>query len=347
MDAYFIVREETLWNQFIMRSKRYDVYHLWRYHIIDQSGDPVLFVYQKNDLFIALPLIKRKISGSNWYDLTCVYGYGGPVSNYSLETLKQQDISDFKIQFLHFMEQEQCVCVFSRLHPFLGQHHLLGNIGGVSNNGKTLYMDLSNSYEDQVEGYEKRMARQIRQLKKQDYIIKGDIDDESIRAFHEMYTLNMLRVSASANYFFTEEYFANLLRLNPNHSSLLMVYDGEKPACGAIVFHSNQIIRNHLSATNEDYLKESPSKLLTDYISILGRRKNIRYFHLGGGVGGKEDSLFKYKSHFSRLTIDDYIWRFVANENAYNSLVEMKGLADAQESNYFPLYRSRQMEVAE
>jgi len=347
MNVYLTIKEQAAWNNFIRRSLKYDVYHLWQYHVIDQSGEPVMFVYQNDDLFIALPLIKRKISGSDWFDLTCVYGYGGPISNQNFDTLKEKHLVNFRLQFLDFMEKEHCICVFSRLHPFLDQHYLLQHVGGVSGNGKTLFIDLSISHEEQIERYEKRMARQIRRLRRMPYQILDERTDEAVSIFHKMYTENMVRVSASENYFFTEEYFANLLEKNKENTKLIMVYENGVPATGAIIFHTDYIIRNHLSATAENYLKESPGKLLTDEISLIGREMGIKYMHLGGGVGGQEDSLYIYKSYFTNQTIDDYIWRFIANEDAYNALVEIRGFAANNHSNFFPLYRSRIAEVLE
>ena len=108
--------------------------------------------------------------------------------------------------------------------------------------------------------------------------------------------------------------------------------------CGAIVVWSDGVIRNHLSATSESHIRLSPSKLLTDEISLLGRRLGMKYFHLGGGVGGKEDTLFNFKSAFSDLVLEDNIWCFVADKDVYNYLVKEKNIKTNQD--HFPLYRA-------
>jgi len=345
MNTYLTIKEERDWNYFITRSLRYDAYHLWQYHAIDSAGEPVMFVYLKDDLFIALPLIKRKIADSSWFDFASVYGYVGPVSNQEFADITDDIVSDLQMSFLEFMKSEQSVSVFSRLHPFINQHNLLDKIGGVIGNGKTVYVDLTVPHEEQESHYDRKLAKQIRNLRKKNYDIIDSSDKQAIRLFSEMYTENMTRVAATGNYFFQEEYFRNLLEKNQGTSKLLMVYDNGVPIGGALILYSNDIIRQHLSATSANYLKESPSKLITDEVSLLGRRLGAKYYHMGGGVGGREDSLYKFKASFSKLTLDDYTWRFIADHNAYNSLVELRGLSKNTESDFFPLYRSKIAEV--
>lgn len=327
------------WTACVHNSVRYDIYHTWQYHSLDKSGEPFLFVYEESDVFIALPLLKREIGNSGLYDLTSVYGYSGPISNRRFADISDQILENFKYFFLNFMNTGRYICVFSRLNPFIDQKVLIEKIGGICNNGRTVYMDLSISIEDQRIGYEKRMARQIRQLRRMPYIIKEAKTSEEIRLFTTMYNENMLRLKAEEGYFFNEDYFAGLIK--EDSCRLIVIYDGIKMICGAIVICCGGIIRNHLSATAAEYINQSPSKLLTDEISIIGRRLGMRYFHLGGGLGGQEDSLFKFKSSFSNLFLEDSTWKFVSDRFIYNDLIkERKNDLDV---NYFPLYRYQEM----
>lgn len=338
LEKITVIEQEDTWNSYIKKSLDPDFFHSWQYHSLDNSGKPILFVLSRGDDFIALPLIKRKVDNSDWFDLTSVYGYAGPISNKKFEDIDETLLSDFELQIGESMRQAKCICAFSRLHPFIDQPYLLNKIGGVYGNGKTIYVDLTVPLEEQRENYDKRLARRIRQLRKKKYTIKEATTIKEIAVFTEMYTQNMKRVNATKNYFFTEEYFTKLLQITDFNCKLLMIYNGEEAVCGATVMYSDNIIRNHLSATSDNYVRESPSKLLTDEISLLGRKLGLKYFHLGGGVGGKEDSLFKFKNAFSNLTLNDYIWKFIADHDAYNSL--LSGLDPNIETNFFPLYRS-------
>ncbi|WP_429264565.1 GNAT family N-acetyltransferase [Mucilaginibacter sp. 3215] len=245
----------------------------------------------------------------------------------------------FKNAFTSFMKEESAICIFSRLHPFLNQHHLLENIGGIKDNGTTLYVDLSISVEDQRNRYDKRLGRQIRSLRKMGFVIREAGTVQEIEDFAEMYYKNMDRLKASSNYYFDVQHFVNLLNEEYMKNKLILIYDGPNLMCGALILLSDNIVRNHLSATSPDYLNISPSKLLTDEISMIGRRLGKKIFHLGGGVGGKEDSLFNFKKLFSNLQIKDRIWCYVNDESVYNELVLKSGVDPNPEIKFFPLYR--------
>jgi len=337
--ADFTIRSKKEWDGYIEKTLMHEFFHTWYYHSLNTEGEPLLFVYEETDFFIAMPLIKRPIKNSLYYDLTSAYGYCGPISNIDLGKLPEITKSIFKSEFVNFMRQENAVCVFSRLHPFLNQCCIFQHDSYLKENGTTLYLDLSLSLEEQRSKYDKRVARQIRKLRKRAYIIKEGDSPEEIRKFTEMYHKNMDRVNASKAYYFDEKYFADILNVHESKNKLLLIYDGSELICGALLFLSNNIIRNHLSATSPKYLKESPSKLLVDEISIIGRRLGKKIFHLGGGVGGREDSLFKFKRLFTDLKIRDWIWCYINDTVVYKDLVLKSGAITNSESNYFPRYR--------
>lgn len=335
----FTIKDREEWDSYVNKSLLHDVFHSWTYHSLNTEGEPLLFVYQEDDIFIALPVVKRKIDGADFYDMTSVYGYCGPIANVNISEISRNTSANFKTTFKNFMTEERAVCIFSRLHPFINQRYLLEHIGGIVENGTTLYMDLSSSIEDQRNRYDKRLSRQVRQLRNKGYLIKEAVDINEIRAFVDIYHKNMDRLNATPHYYFDEKYFTSILNLEGFDNKLLLIYDGATLICGAVVLLSDTIIRNHLSATAPDYLNESPSKLLTDEISVVGRTLGKKIFHLGGGVGGREDSLFEFKKRFSDLQVKDHVWRYINDPVAYDTIVEKAGADIDTQSSYFPLYR--------
>jgi hypothetical protein len=336
--CFSVVTQKDPWTKIIVRAFTYDIYHTWFYHDIDKRGEPLMLVYEENNNFIAFPFIKRKIENSEWIDFTTVYGYSGLLSNLNLDDIPQQMQANFAINLKDFFTSEKVVSVFSRLHPFSNQKLLLQQFDGVMANGKTVYIDLSTPLEAQRKAYHKRLLRQIKQLRNHNYTIKTIQNLEEIKHFSKMYQENMDRLSANKFYYFDEEYFINICFSNEINCKLLAIYDGKEMICGAIIGFSNSIIRNHLSATHVDYTKYSPSKLLTDEISVIGRKLGLNYFHLGGGLGGKQDSLFEFKSYFSPLVLEDYIWCYIANKEAYANLNQQNNSQNL--NKYFPSYRN-------
>lgn len=335
---YKVITEPESWIDYLKKSIRYDVYHTLHYHRLDKRGEPMLFVYEQGDTFIALPLLKRKIEDDGYFDFTSSYGYSGPISNKKLDNLGNDFIAQFCYLFGDFLHHNRAISVFSRLNPFINQRVVLDKIGGIQNNGKTIYIDLTQSLDEQRNRYDKRLYRQIRQLRKKGYLIKYADTVREVFLFTDMYNKNMHRLNADQSYFFDETYFFELLKSTEFNCRLLAIYDGNEMICGAIIMWSDGVIRNHLSATAESHTQFSPSKLLTDEISIIGRGLGMKFFHLGGGVGGREDSLFKFKLSFSDQLLEDYIWCYIADQRIYNHLVEQKNING--NSSYFPLYRA-------
>ncbi|RZL51231.1 MAG: GNAT family N-acetyltransferase [Pedobacter sp.] len=339
------IRDRENWDDYMEKSFIHETFHSWLYHKLINEGEPLLFVHQRDDLFIALPVIKRTIPDSAYSDMTSAYGYCGPVSNLDLTIISEDVIADFKQGFKDFMREEKSICIFSRLHPFSGQQRILEAFGGVRPNGATVYIDLTISAEQQKKGYDKRLFRQIKNLREAGYEIKESKSEEAIRAFAHIYHENMDRLNASSRYYFDYKYFEGILNMTGYDNRLLLIYNGSELICGAIVLGSRQIIRNHLSATATNYLKHSPSKLLTDEIREIGCRNANKIFHLGGGLAGKVDSLFEFKRRFSVLKVDDYTWCYVNDEINYNNLVMQSGFEIDQVSEYFPLYRQPMLQM--
>jgi len=335
------IDQEAEWKSLVKRALKYDFYHSWIYHTLDNtSGTPMLFVYEEGSDFIAIPLLKREIQDSEYYDMSSVYGYSGPISNKDFHELSSDFVYSFKTNFLDFLKAEKIVTVFSRLNPFFGQTELMEHFGGVADNGKVVVLDLSLSIDEQRSAYQERVLRKVKNLRKKGYYVREAGTTEDITIFNEIYTLNMLRVDASTTYYFDENYFKCLLDSDEYDARLIFVYDqNDYPICGAIIVITNGIMQAHLLGTRQEYLADSPAKLLTEEITILGRRLGVRYYNLGGGLGFKEDSLFRWKANFSNLTFDYKSWRFVANPEVYASLLSQQEIDLNSEIDFFPLYR--------
>jgi len=333
------VQERDLWNQYVHSCRMYDFYHTWYYHSLEKSGEPVLFVYQQDDMFIVFPLLKRDINKTDYTDFTSVYGYAGPISNVDFEEMDQETMEGFKRAFLMFLKEENNVSVFCRLHPIINHDLLVEKFGSLVDNGKTISIDLVCSLEEQRLKYRRQFRSKIRQLRERGYYLKIADNENEVKAFVKIYNENMARVKAESYYYFNESYFFNMLNSADFESSVLLLYCGDEISSGAFVTYSNNIMQFHLAATNNQYLHEGPMKLLIDEATLIGREKNMNYLHLGGGVGGNEDSLFEFKAGFSDTILNFKTWRFVSNPEAYSQLVRERWGNKTIESDFFPLYR--------
>jgi hypothetical protein len=70
------------------------------------------------------------------------------------------------------------------------------------------------------------------------------------------------------------------------------------------------------------------------------RAAGFDVFHLGGGVGGRADSLHEFKSRFDPGAEREFaIGRAIHDETAYYELTEASGDHSADASGFFPAYR--------
>lgn len=306
---------------------------------MDKRGTAKLFVYSEGEYFIAFPFLIRPILDTDYLDITSVYGYAGPVSNIEFEEMSESLKDNFKEAFIKFLISEKNISVFCRLHPFIDQVLLLKKFGGIHANGRTVVIDLQTPIEEQRSKYRRTTKENINQLRGKGYYVGEAMDDKAIHAFIAIYCENMQRIGASDGYLFDEDYFFSLLKSDEIHSRLLLVYHENEPVCGSIVIYTNKIIQGHLISTKTDHLKMSPAKLLVDEVSILGRRDNMKYYHLGGGVGGNEDSLFAWKAGFSNIFLNFQTWRYISDEKAYTELSNNEYPVPDAQKDFFPLYR--------
>jgi len=333
------LKQKDEWIKYVNLAKDYDFYHSWQYHSLATNGSPILFVYCEENNFIAIPLLERAISDTSYHDLHCVYGYSGPISNLKFTDIDCTLTQHFLNAFVSFLHEGRYVSVFSKLHPFFDQYELLQKVDGLYPNGKTVAINLQQNIEDQRKGYRQTTKDCIKKCRRLGFVAVETKSQAAISSFTKLYQSNMSRIQAADFYLFTEDHFTNLIHSTEFNCKLILVYSDHEVVCGSIITCTNGIIQGHLIATNANYLKNSPAKFLVDEISEMGRKWGMKYYHLGGGVGFKEDSLFDWKLGFSDMTLENYSWRYIANKPVYNQLVEKSGNHIYAETDFFPLYR--------
>ena len=75
-------------------------------------------------------------------------------------------------------------------------------------------------------------------------------------------------------------------------------------------------------------------------VACDGCDSGYKTFHLGGGVGSREDSLYKFKKAFYKYDGRQYsIGRMIFDEDKYNYLVKLREVEKGR-ANFFPLYRA-------
>lgn len=318
-----------------------DIYHSIDWLLLNkdlQEGEINCIFLEDGKNCAFFPLIKRNIKNTAYFDLITPYGYGGV-------TFKKTTDSDFKKNVFEelkkYLSTTNCISVFLRLHPLLNK--VVGAGGAVFENGTTLAIKLNNSYPEIYSKYSSGHKYDLKKSKKNENIcIVDDIGFLYFDDFIEIYLETMRYLDASDFYFFDKEYFYTMKKLLAEKLKLVVVKLNDQIIGASLFMLENGIIQYHLSGTIIEGRKYQPSKLILDYMVNWGASQGYTFLHLGGGVGGQQDALYKFKKGFSANDYSFYTVRLITNDNVYRNLCSDLNFTDVEIDNisdFFPLYR--------
>lgn len=334
---------DTAWPALLCRVP-HDVYHLPGYARLSAAQDRVkvrLGVASNGNERLVMPFILREIPGSAERgdavgDITVPYGYPGPVCSSGDVGIQRALVE----KLLGGLGEMGAVSAFVRCHPFLGVDlDALRPFGDVVIRGQQVYLDLPTVPSDPADSFRRDHRYNIRSLQADGFTVRIDHGPDQ-GLFPDLYRENMRRVGADPYYLFGDEYFAAIRAELSAHTHIVTTVspDGEAAAL-AILFVCEGIAQYHLSATDACYLKRAPIKLAIHGMMILAREMGVRILNLGGGVGGRADSLFEFKAGFSRARAPFATAGIILDSERYAALS-----ADSRApEGFFPAYRAPQV----
>lgn len=332
-----ILKNKEDWNNFLIRMESYDLYHTFEYHkVMKKTGEePILITYKNKNTEIGFPFLKRKIN-DELSDLVSVHGYLGPVS---INVDDSFDSDNFSKEFLKLLQTEKIVSAFSKLNPYLSnQRKALAKLGTIENIGELVYFDQQMDVNDQILCYKKDTIRLIKKLKPiSSYRMATNSED--IEAFMEIYYSNLDRLNANKSFYYKKDYFNSLLNSDMANANIILAIHNEtnEIMAGVFYFGTKHISHIELACTNDKYYNISPVRYLYDQIRELCHKDEMNYLDMGGGSGGREGSLMKFKSCFAQNYVDFNIWKLIAMPDEYDELQTLD--QKNAESNFFPKYR--------
>ncbi len=311
-----------------------DVFHRAWYHRLAYTrgeGVPRLFVYRSRDAWVVLPILLRSIPGSGDTDATSVYGYAGPAST---GPPTDAAVRGFQAALRSSLAEAGVVSVFARLHPLREESVWLRGLGTLSEGGQTVSIDLRSSPDARRAAYRGSHRREIVRLARAGYTVEGE--DGSVAAFHELYAAAMERLGAGSRYAFSP---GQLGVMTCEGGMRLFVVRKQSEVAAAGLFTDGRLGSHYfLSGTHPGHRKMAPSKALIDVACDWARERGAQWMHLGGGVGGAEDALFRFKAGFSTRRHAFRTWRWIVRPIAYRAHCELRGVS--VDDAFFPAYRS-------
>lgn len=344
--------DDSTWDQWLDRAP-HDFYHRAAYHAFAErmgEGRAQLLVYGTPQRFLAWPYLLTSIDGSEQTDVTSVYGYSGPIA------LGLKD-ADFRARAWNAMRavwsEQRLVAMFTRFHPVLGNHACCEDLHGACSPhggellclGRSVSIDLLLSRAERRASYPKILRQEIKAAERAGLLVEHDRQWAHFGTFADLYRATMRKNRAAKRYLFSQQYLAGLRAALGNEGHLVVAHkDGEVAAALLFTVHGH-IAQAHLTGVNPLFNALSPLKCLLDGLADIAGGLGAGLLHLGAGRGGKEDSLYKFKSRFSSQQHDFVVGRWVLDAESYQALVSARGVQAEDSVGFFPAYRAAQIAV--
>ncbi|HEY9661156.1 MAG TPA: GNAT family N-acetyltransferase [Allocoleopsis sp.] len=361
MKLQVIDSENPLWIE-TLQQLRHDFYHLPAYLALEAQrtqsiAEAVLIQDDGNLLF--LPYLLRRCGGlfpddvqaSELFDVVSPYGYPGllynPTKSGNTEFINTAFIRAAINQLIDNWIDRGICNAFIRLHPILN-HHLekIYSSPACQIHSETIAVDLRLPDAEIWHQTRPEHRNKINKIKRAGFTAKLVSWQEYKNDFIEIYKETMDRVGASPCYYFSSDYFSQLAEALQEQLHLGIVEFDHQIACAGLFTECGGIVQYHLGGTRQQFLHRSPTTLLFDHVRYWAKARGNQSFHLGGGVGGANDSLHHFKAGFSQKRYQFSLIRLILNETNYRHLVTLraKQINSAPEqllqTQFFPAYRS-------
>lgn len=329
--------DSFLYTQLLEKVGENDIYNKVSYCLAEANrlnGKFVYFKFEMDGEFAIFPFIEREflVDGTVCRDLTMAYGY--PCAMKTKNYLPSIELSIKELQAAS--RSEGYVSLFMRNNPLVSQSLDLSNYELV---GESVYLDLTLDNETRLASYRKVHRRDVKNSSSKNLSCSfkpfgvGDID-----IFSSLYSNTMDRLDANSDYYFTYKYFKALVDSPELDYHLAISQYNEEVLTMALFSICGEIMQYHLSCSSNSKLRGFGSKLVIETAAARGKDAGCSVLNLGGGLGGRADSLFDFKAGFSSLRARNYIYKSVVDEEIYEKAVAEKS-NKSPIGTRFPQYR--------
>lgn len=340
------------WDKTVYSFPDHDIYYLHGYlsaFQIHGDGTPILLYYQKEGLRCLCTFMIRDVATEEWakdeiptntfFDAVTPYGYGGWLTD---GNISKENIQLFWDEYKQFLSIHNIIAAFTRWCPWLQNQEEFNDLSTVIKLGNTISIDTS-SEQIIIENIKSKDRTTIRKAIKNGVQIEYSDDPHLLTIFREIYNKTMDKDNAIPYYYFEPEFYDSIAKdLKGKWKLFYALHEGNIIAMSIILF-CNGKIHYHLSGSLFEYRNLNATNLILYHVALYGAQNDYHLFHLGGGVGSGEDSLYKFKKSFNKNGDKQFcISKDCFDEEKYNYLVNLRKAKDPtfnENGTFFPLYR--------
>ncbi len=331
-----------------------DIYYYPEYLRLSElagEGEGIWLYYKNKGGEVIYPFLRKKIPEElqrtkkliDYYDISSPYGYSGP---YFIK--KDNDYSslakEFCIDFQRYCQDRSIISEFVRFHPLLKTQNNFYPQKYVNFNNLIIYVDLTQKKEDIYKNLADKTRRNIKKAERLGLEVIIDNDFQYLSEFKKLYTETMQKLKAEDFYYFNDDYFSFIKKKFKKFSFLAVVKKQKKVLASALFFAFGKFVTYHLGGSDYYSLNLRPNDLLFYKISLWAKENSFKFLNMGGGYKDG-DSLFKFKSSFSKTVAPFYCGRIVHNEERYEFLKHLRQKLSKRhkeeiKKDFFPVYRN-------
>jgi hypothetical protein len=300
----------------------------------DESG--VLFP------FILRPLRVEPWAGSaeTTSDLIGPYGYGGAF-HWNLANDQEVEFWEQVVTWLH----ERCVVSsFVRLALFPSQ--ILPFPGEIETRMPNVVRTLDLTPDQLWYDYEHKVRKNVNRAKRSQLAVEIDLQGRRLDDFLNIYHSTLDRREALQTYFFSREFFEDILKNLPGQFVFAHVSQGEQIVSSELALVSANHVYSFLGGTLAEAFALRPNDLLKHELILWAQQQGKRAFVLGGGYEGA-DGIYRYKKSFApQGTVEFRVGKAIHDTATYERLRERRQVWEAVQgsswqpkASFFPAYR--------
>jgi hypothetical protein len=353
------------WRDALERLPRRDVYWLPEYAAAYEDigeGEAAAFIGRRAEDLVIHPVIVRDVTAldwarplraeagaKRWLDAVTPYGYGGPLTSETDPARAAALAASFEEARGALCREEGIVSEFIRFHPLLGNHAGLEGRASLVRRGETIWLRLG-SEEALLAAMQPAARNKVRRARRDGVQTAFESGPEAVRTLFDVYTQTMRALDAPPGYFFPESYFAALAALPDGAARILVARHEGRAAWAGLFLRAGDLLHYHLSGTAGGPRVTGVNNLALLAAALHGHSEGAQRFHLGGGFGSREDSLFQFKASVGDRRAEFWTGSVVHDPRRYEMLCGLRGLKmekgdgggapGSGAGDYFPAYRA-------